>query len=171
MKIQVANQDGITPSPFRTLAGIEYFDFEEDFMESDMRCIPMIVRFKMDRAGIKLKLAEWSAFDQQERFVLALKSCSSAEQVKTYCDYLITLVRKYTGKEATPIPSKKDPLIDTRNEIPAELTEKAASLNYVIVAEKWQKLTTLQRYALLKLCRPGHENKNFPKAMKEFGML
>jgi len=34
--------------------GIEYFKFEEDFIEEDVRCIPMIVRFKMDLAGIKL---------------------------------------------------------------------------------------------------------------------
>ena len=47
-------------SVFKDMAGIEYFNFEEDFVEKNIRCIPMIVRFKMDKAGIKLKLAEWS---------------------------------------------------------------------------------------------------------------
>ncbi|WP_353849846.1 nitrate reductase associated protein, partial [Hydrotalea sp.] len=31
---------------------IEYFQFEEDFVEENVRCIPMIVRFKMDAVGI-----------------------------------------------------------------------------------------------------------------------
>ena len=31
-------------------------------MENNMRCIPMIIRFKMDMAGIKLKLSEWKKF-------------------------------------------------------------------------------------------------------------
>jgi hypothetical protein len=35
---------------------------------------------------------------------------------------------------------------------------------------QWKDLNVLQRFALLKLTRPGHENKNFPKAMKEFGL-
>ena len=38
--------------------GKEGFVFEEDFVEENVRCIPMTVRFKMDAAGIKLKLAE-----------------------------------------------------------------------------------------------------------------
>ncbi|HMJ70182.1 MAG TPA: nitrate reductase associated protein [Cyclobacteriaceae bacterium] len=28
--------------------------------------------------------------------------------------------------------------------------------------------TELQRFALLKLTRPGHENRNFPRAVTEF---
>ena len=43
-------------SEFLNLDGIEYFQFEEEYMENNMRCIPMIIRFKMDLAGIKLKL-------------------------------------------------------------------------------------------------------------------
>ncbi|MDP4265156.1 MAG: nitrate reductase associated protein [Bacteroidota bacterium] len=171
MKVQLTVKDVISPSPFRSLAGIEYFDFEEEFMESNMRCIPMIVRFKMDNAGIKLKLSEWSALNQQERFALALKSCSSEDEIKDYHDYLAALVRKYTGKEPTLIPAGKEPLADNWERIPEELAEKAGSFHCVIPGEKWQQLTILQRYALLKLCRPGHENKNFPKAMKEFGVL
>jgi hypothetical protein len=40
-----------------------------------------------------------------------------------------------------------------------------------ITAQQWEKLTPLQRFALIKLSRSGHENKNFPKAMAEFNLL
>jgi hypothetical protein len=35
-----------------------YFAFENDFVDT-FRCIPMIVRYKLDTCGIKLKLPEW----------------------------------------------------------------------------------------------------------------
>ena len=41
---------------------IQYFLFEEDFIEKNVRCIPMIVRYKLDTVGIKLQLSQWSRF-------------------------------------------------------------------------------------------------------------
>lgn len=35
-----------------------FFAFESDFVDS-LRCIPMVVRYKLDTCGIKLKLPEW----------------------------------------------------------------------------------------------------------------
>ena len=60
-----------SPSEFLNLKGIEYFMFEEDFMGNNIRCIPMIIRFKMDKAGIKLKLSEWNRLDIDEKILLA----------------------------------------------------------------------------------------------------
>ncbi|MES1220222.1 MAG: nitrate reductase associated protein, partial [Bacteroidota bacterium] len=68
------------------------FDFEEDFVEENVRCIPMIVRFKMDLAGIKLKLSEWSKFNIDERKKLALKGCESTQEKNNYRKFLSTLV-------------------------------------------------------------------------------
>ena len=42
------------------------FDFEADFT-SDLRCIPMAVRRKLDLAGVKLKLSHWGALAGHER--------------------------------------------------------------------------------------------------------
>ncbi|RYZ83151.1 MAG: hypothetical protein EOP04_20525, partial [Proteobacteria bacterium] len=61
---------------------MEYFKFEEDFMEENVRCIPMVVRFKMDLAGIKLKLGEWGRFGTAERIELALLPVTSAQEIK-----------------------------------------------------------------------------------------
>jgi hypothetical protein len=44
-------------------------------------------------------------------------------------------------------------------------------LNCHISTDQWKSLSALQRFALLKLYRPGHENKNFKKALKEFGLI
>ena len=161
----------LNTSEFKELQGIEYFDFEEDFVEENVRCIPMIVRFKMDAAGIKLKLAEWSKFKRDERIQLAVQPASNNEESKLYNEYLSQLIEKYTGNKATELVI--DPHPDWANliSIPIMLEEKAKEFDLEITPEKWESLTNLQRFALLKLCRPGHENKNFPKAIKEFGLI
>ena len=103
---------------FKEIADIEYFDFEEDFVEKNIRCIPMIVRFKMDAAGIKLKLSEWSLFSIEERKELTVKSCCSAEEAGAYVRYLSGLIQKYTGNEATALAINKRPEWDELNKIP-----------------------------------------------------
>ncbi|MBE5319957.1 nitrate reductase associated protein [Pedobacter sp. MR2016-19] len=161
----------LTPSEFKNLKGIEYFKFEEDFIEENVRCIPMIVRFKIDAAGIKLKLAEWSRFLPAERVQLALLPVSTQEQTDKYHQFLIGLITKYTGNQATTMPIEPLPEWGNLHQIPAMLKEKMAEFQLHISINQWRKLTNIQRFALLKLCRPGHENKNFPKAMAEFGLL
>ncbi len=145
-----------------------YFNFEEDFIEKNMRCIPMIVRFKMDAAGIKLKLAEWNKFSVNERLSLAILPAGITTELQHYKEYLVSLIKKYTQATATLLAVEVQPAWSILNCIPEVLQQKAIECNWKISLTQWQQLTNLQRFALLKLCRPGHENKNFTKAMKEF---
>src|SRR6187431_1764461 len=161
----------IYPSEFSNLNGIEYFQFEEVFMENNMRCIPMIIRFKMDKVGIKLKLSEWKRFSTGERIELALMTCDIDEGSKQYAGYLAGLIKKHTGRNPTSIAVNKTPAWKDAYSIPGPLIEKLKEFNWNLSIVQWGDLTDLQRFALLKLCRPGHENKNFPKAMKEFNLI
>jgi hypothetical protein len=149
---------------------VEYFVFEQDFVEKGIRCIPMIVRLKMDFVGIKLKLAHWNRFDQQERIALSIEACASQEQQRLYGAYLTWLIRKYTGEDPVLFEPDEHPVWRVTDTIPVELREKAAEFGWIIAIGQWKRLSDLQRFALLKLCRPGHENKNFPRAVKEFGL-
>ena len=160
-----------TESEFRALKDIEYFDFEEDFIEENVRCIPMIVRFKMDAAGIKLKLAEWSKFKKEEKIQLALMPATNVKEAKDYNVYLSNLVEKHTNNNATVLEINKYPDWADLENIPVMLAEKAKEFDLIITTAKWKVLSNLQRFTLLKLCRPGHENKNFSKAIKEFGLI
>ena len=159
------------PSEFLNLNGIEYFRFEEEFMENNMRCIPMIIRFKMDIAGIKLKISQWKRFSTEERITLALMTCSLNEGSKQYAGYLAGLIRKYTRRDATSMEVNGTPAWKDLGSIPERLIEKLKEFNWKLSIAEWKCLTDLQRFALLKLCRPGHENKNFPKAMREFNLV
>jgi hypothetical protein len=55
--------------------------------------------------------------------------------------------------------------------IPINLQEKAKEFGVTLSSQQWAELTPLQRFALIKLSRPSHENQNFPKALQEFHLL
>ena len=160
-----------SPSVFLSLKGIEYFMFEENFMENNIRCIPMIIRFKMDKAGIKLKLSEWNRLRIEEKILLAKLKCNCGEEIERYNQYLKGLIKERTGREATILKVDQNPLWKNVCSLPEKLNERLAEFDWQLSIEQWKDLTCLQRFALLKLCRPGHENKNFPKAMKEFKLI
>jgi hypothetical protein len=147
-----------------------YFQFEEDFVENNVRCIPMSVRFKLDACGIKLKLAEWSRLNVTERENLANFSCEAPDEIAQYRQYLKQLVFTHTGNHATDLPVMQNPTWGLLDEIPYPLQEKLNEFKWSVSLQQWKSLSDLQRFALLKLSYPGHENKNFPKAMMEFGL-
>ena len=159
------------PSEFKHIKNIEYFEFEEGFVEEGIRCIPMIVRFKLDKSGIKLKLNEWAKFNVDEKVRLALLECNEDEEIKNYNQFVSTLILRYTNKEATVLQIDTNPAWSNKIQIPIEIIEKAMEFNNSIMNEQWSSLTELQRFALLKLCRSNHENKNLPIALKEFGIM
>lgn len=147
------------------------FRFEDDFVEANVRCIPMIVRFKLDACGIKLKLAEWSRLSVIERNELMNRPCTTKENINDYKQFLQMLLLKRTGNTGTEIPVEEMPAWAIVDSIQPMLYEKANEFGWEITKEQWVRLSNLQRFALLKLCKPGHENKNFPKAMKEFEIV
>lgn len=147
-----------------------YFKFEEDFVEPNIKCIPMVVRFKLDACGIKLKLAEWSKMTVAEREHFATVSCTSPNEISSYRNELQQLVIERTGSNPSEIPIEQSPAWARTDVIPQALSEKFEEEGLSLTVHEWQGLTDLQRFALLKLSRPGHENKNFIKAIREFGL-
>jgi len=161
-KTQSLLQQAVSPS--------QLFKFEEDFMKGSIRCIPMIVRFKLDNSGIKLKLEEWNKFTVAERTTLTTVPSKTEAEILAYRKHVQQLVRTHTGEEATDLIVEKNPAWTILTEPPSSLIEKAKEFNWTISVMQWHSLSDLQRFVLLKLSRPSHENKNFPKAMKEFGL-
>jgi hypothetical protein len=79
------------------------FAFEDDFVAT-LRCIPMAVRFKLDRCGVKLSLRKWSRLSPEDRRGLLLQPCDGEAEVQAYRQGLIALIEAKTGGEAKPLP-------------------------------------------------------------------
>lgn len=145
----------------------DFFQFEADFVDS-LRCIPMQVRFKLDTCGIKLKLSHWHQFDSKERQALVDIPCTTQEDVQAYREFLRQLVLEHTGVPAVDLPVEADPAWMDETAIPKNVQDKAEEIRVTITPNQWTALTPLQRFALIKLSRPSHENKNFLPALREF---
>ncbi|MEM8641929.1 MAG: nitrate reductase associated protein [Cyanobacteria bacterium P01_G01_bin.54] len=145
------------------------FQFEADFVNS-LRCIPMGVRLKLDTCGVKLKLNHWHSFSLAERQRLVDQPCDTAAAIATYRDTLQALVLAHTGEPAKTLPIESAPPWLNPAEIPAQVQAQAQALNCSLTLDQWQALRPDQRFALIKLSRPGHENRNFLPAMQEFGL-
>ncbi|MBD0334825.1 MAG: nitrate reductase associated protein [Cyanobacteria bacterium Co-bin13] len=148
----------------------DFFQFEADFVES-LRCIPMQVRLKLDTCGVKLKLPHWHQFSQAERQALTQMPCSTAEEVQTYRDCLQALVTRHSGEPAKELPIDPSPPWLAEDAIPESVQTKADEVGHPISLAQWKKLLPIQRFALIKLSQSGHENRNFPPALAEFGLL
>jgi hypothetical protein len=147
-----------------------FFIFEADFVDS-LRCIPMQARYNLDTCGIKLKLTDWHRMTQNERQALLDMPCKSENEVQAYREYLQNLIFNCTGKVPSELPIEDHPAWLNTDKIPEEVKAKAAEFNVTISLPQWALLSPLQRFALIKLSRSGHENKNFPKALEEFNLV
>jgi hypothetical protein len=146
-----------------------YFDFENDFVDT-LRCIPMIVRYKLDTADKKLQLAEWSRLTAEQKQILAEIPCASPAEIEAYRNYLDEQVWERSKKVVKDLGGV-DVSWEDLSQVPTEVLEKAREWQCVPpTLAQWISLDLLQRFALVKLSRSGHEGENFPKAMVEFGL-
>jgi hypothetical protein len=53
---------------------------------------------------------------------------------------------------------------------PEVLLASCRQLGLSFVPAAWGALDELQRFALVKLSHPGHEHRNLPRALAEFGL-
>lgn len=148
----------------------EFFQFESDFVES-LRCIPMQVRFKLDTCGVKLKLHQWNKFSDVDRHGLVDAPCNTETEISAYRSQLHQLIQERTGEMATDLAIEANPEWHQSDRVPDSVQHKAKELGMTIQAIQWASLTPLQRFALIKLSRSGHENSNFLPAMKEFQLV
>ena len=146
------------------------FDFEKDFAGS-LRCIPMAVRLKLDLLGIKLSLRQWARLDRDQRGMLLKAQCNGpADQ-----DAIAAMIEDWVTAAGGSIDR-----IDPTNGAAWSISDVVPGVVILQAKEKgvstptpsqWCALTDQQRFALIKLTRPGHENQNFLAAMREFGLI
>lgn len=148
----------------------QFFQFESDFVDS-LRCIPMQVRFKLDCCGVKLKLPHWHQLTAAERQQLVDWPCSTATEAQIYREKLRAMVQSHTGELPSDLPIEASPAWLDTTVIPESVQLQAESVGATLHLDQWANLTPLQRFALIKLSRSQHENKNFLPALKEFQII
>jgi len=146
------------------------FQFEQDFAAT-LHCVPMAVRLKLDTCGVKLSLAQWNQFDRAERQQLMDLPCDAPATIAIYRDYLTALIEHHQSGPLKTLALDPQPPWAEAEAIPPAVQQRAEGLGHPLTLAQWQGLTPLQRFALIKLSRPSHENHNFLPALQEFGLI
>jgi hypothetical protein len=145
------------------------FEFERDFAAS-LACIPMSVRLKLDTCGVKISLAQWTRLSEPERARALELPCARPADCASFRAWLVGRIEAH-GEAPRSIPVDPVPAWENAAAVPPALNEylKSRALAPLTPAE-WQRLAPLERFALLKLSRPSHDNVNLEPALREFGI-
>lgn len=143
------------------------FAFEADFMGS-WRCIPLCVRRKLDLAGIKLKLRHWLNLDHRERQHL-VDWPDGPDGLRAFAAHLRQRTASMADGAVGELPIPQAPPW-RRSQPPGEVTAALAAMGHTMNQGQWQRLSELERFALCKLVRPGHDHHNLVHALAEFKM-
>jgi len=130
----------------------------------------MAVRRKLDLAGVKLKLQHWSELSERERSGL-LAWGDDAAAIESLREHLLERTRGLSAGQARELPRPSGEPWQRPERLPEVLAASCAQLGLQMQADGWSALDELQRFALVKLSHPGHEHRNLPRALAEFGLL
>ena len=75
---------------------IRRFNFEDEVHHS-LACVPMAVRRKLDRVGVKVSLEQWQTLAQHERLAICHLPTDSDEERETVRTYLEETVKARAG--------------------------------------------------------------------------
>jgi hypothetical protein len=148
--------------------GSAVFDFESD-SERTLNYIPMCVRMKLDLCGVKMSLAQWSSLPLAVRQIVLEARCQFDPEIRRVRHYLEFIVDAFG---LGPLASVRcDPQAWRGcGQAPVSVGAAMAEFGYPSIgAAAWRALNDLQRFALIKLARPGH-TRHLRAALGEFGL-
>ncbi len=144
------------------------FGFEAEFT-AELRCIPMAVRRKLDLAGVKLKLVHWNGLTVAERQRLLAWPDGPAGVVELRL-WLLERTAQQAAGVARTLPIACQESWQQHQETPPAVHQACSDQGVLLSDAAWGGLNELQRFALVKLSQGGHEHRNLPLALAEFGV-
>ena len=141
------------------------FEFEKDFI-GNWRCIPLCVRRKLDLIGLKLKLSHWlecSSLERQELVDWA-DDPSSLKRLRSHLKDRTCEMADGMAQDLSP--AQEEPWQQTLS-VPDRLVQASETRGLELSLHSWCALQELERFALCKLARPGHDHHNLDAAFSE----
>ena len=135
----------------------------------DLSLIPLSIRYKLDRAEIKLHLSQWQKISLDDRQRLLDRPCGTATEITGYRTLLLELIERYFSAPPTSHPLTSDePWADSSRwpQVVIEQSEKQSTA--LPPVGRWQALNEMDRHALFVLGRSKHAHEEFIAAMNLF---
>ncbi|MEN9222366.1 MAG: nitrate reductase associated protein [Thermostichus sp. BF3_bins_97] len=125
---------------------------------------------KLDLCGIKLKLHQWTQFSAVQKQQCVDWPYQTVQDIEAFGVFLRQLIHSVCHEEAKAFTPEPEPEWKNLERTPLSVQQKAEEMQVQIAPEFWKNLQDIQRFALIKLSRSNHENKNFLPALQEFGL-
>ena len=140
------------------------FRFEGD-IHASLACVPLVVRRKLDLAGLKISLAGWQALTRAERLSLCHLPVDSAEEVGVYREIL----ESFAGRAGAALVALPDVSLRPWNAsaVPQEVRQRALTCGRPLGDAEWSRLDEEARFALAKLAEPKRDPAKFGAALGE----
>ena len=146
-----------------------FFGFESEF-KATLDCMPMSLRLKLDRCGLKLSLEQWRALPRPLRETLLETPVDEPRRIARMSRFLRRRAEQL-GWPELPRLQGDDNAVDTPHAVPLDVVARcAADGGPSPSAERWATLAPMQRYALLKLAR-NQSGRNWCAALAEFNLV
>ena len=146
------------------------FNFESDYAKT-LCCMPMLVRYRLDECRIKLSLQDWQSLDLATRKRLITEDLDPLGGKRRYRHLLVQAIVHQAKTRVVRMPASQEELEWNCLYLPDRVRQAAVDKALRLDGPRaWSELNALQRFTLFKLTRPGHRNRNFPLALREFGL-
>lgn len=146
---------------------IRRFKFEDEIYQT-LSCVPMAVRRKLDKIGLKISLEQWQALGHGERLAICHLPIESAEERDAVTMFIDETVRHRCGNAAKPLSEEIRRAADPPASPPALLVANAKAHGFEVGQPAWDRLDEDERYALMKLGGATEPSHNFRAALREF---
>ena len=143
------------------------FKFEDE-MHTTLACVPMAVRRKLDRVGVKVGLEQWKALGRGERLAICHLPAERHEEREALRLFISEAVRRVCGEEPRALGEAQRALADPPARLPAELAARARAAGVALDQTAWERLDADERYALIKLGGGAEVSHNLAAALAEF---
>lgn len=135
----------------------------------ELKCIPMVVRYKLDLVGIKLGLKQWNRLSQEIRSSLVTGWPVDMDEDRAELRTALQgWVYEACGEEAADLPIDPAPAWQDLDRLTPNLADLGSRCDPPLTVDEWRRLPLLQRFALVKLAGSKHERDRVFDALKEF---
>ncbi len=148
---------------------IRKFKFEDEMHES-LQCVPMAVRRKLDRVGLKIGLEQWKSLDRGERLAICHLPVDSAEECDALGVFLREAMKRRFGVEPKSLTDAQRASAEPPASPPARVVAHARATGFDLNAGAWSRLDGDERFALLKMGDAETSSHNLGAALKEFSV-
>lgn len=143
------------------------FQFEADLAPT-LHCIPMAVRYKLDRLGLKVSLKAWNRLSlEQRRELLEQGSVDTPEAEAALRAVVTEWLEPLWDDACRTFALEPTPPWNCTDRLPEAVAELGGQAEPPLSVPEWVSFTVLERVALVKLAASQHERGRFATALAE----